>query len=235
MTAVEDAEAGAGVTRRFETIDPAAGIRQAMAWLSRAPPASREIVVLSDFQEGSVTPDDVARVAPDTGLRFVRLPSMARDGTYDAAVVADHRMLRGAVALEAGRTAVTYATGGVDWNGLRLQVQQSDALAVGPILETISEAGVHAPSPAQPIVVRFRGVDGPPGQPAGASDWTFGAGQRLLRDHAVPPGIARSRRSATPGSWTPTPIPRRSRPPNWWPRCSTRGWTTGRCANTSRR
>ena len=46
------------------------GLRRAVEALTSAPPSRREIVVISDFQRGSLTPDDLAVVPRGFGLRF---------------------------------------------------------------------------------------------------------------------------------------------------------------------
>jgi len=48
------------------------GIRRAVAWLEKAPPARRELVVVSPFAIGSLTAADVAAVPASIGIRFER-------------------------------------------------------------------------------------------------------------------------------------------------------------------
>ena len=58
-----DAEAAGGVvSHTIQTADLRAGVQQATAWLASAPPARREIVLVSDFQAGAVTSADFAGV-----------------------------------------------------------------------------------------------------------------------------------------------------------------------------
>ncbi|HEY8549028.1 MAG TPA: BatA domain-containing protein [Vicinamibacterales bacterium] len=63
------------VSTRIDVEDANEGVRRAMAWLSTAPPARREIVVMSAFRLGSLDPQVVREVPEDVGLRFVRLPA----------------------------------------------------------------------------------------------------------------------------------------------------------------
>lgn len=64
----------AGVFRSetFETTDLADGLRRAAEWLGTAPPARREVVVLSDFQLGALDAEMLRDVPSHIGLRFVR-------------------------------------------------------------------------------------------------------------------------------------------------------------------
>jgi hypothetical protein len=71
---VEREHAGAATSTRIDAKQLNDGLMQAAAWLGTAPPAAREIAVVSAFQEGSVTPRDVAALPADIGVRFVLVP-----------------------------------------------------------------------------------------------------------------------------------------------------------------
>lgn len=51
------------------------GIAEAVGWLSTAPPAKREVVVLSDFQLGTIDRLTLDRVPVSIGVRFRQFPS----------------------------------------------------------------------------------------------------------------------------------------------------------------
>jgi hypothetical protein len=74
----DHARSGAEAAMRIETPRLADGVIEAAAWLGAAPPAAREIVVLSNFREGSVRARDLDAVAPGVGLRLVRVPLAAQ-------------------------------------------------------------------------------------------------------------------------------------------------------------
>ena len=50
------------------------GLREAADWLTRQPPAAREVVIVGDFKEGALGEPDLALLPATTGVRFVPLP-----------------------------------------------------------------------------------------------------------------------------------------------------------------
>ncbi len=56
----------------FETKELADGIRRAASWLRTAPPARRELVVISDFQLGALDAAMLRDIPSHVGIRFVR-------------------------------------------------------------------------------------------------------------------------------------------------------------------
>lgn len=72
--ATADSVASGATTRlTIFTADPAAEIPGAAAWL-RLQAGDRELVLISDFQVGSVAADDFASVPPTVAIRTVRIP-----------------------------------------------------------------------------------------------------------------------------------------------------------------
>jgi len=63
--------AGAFADRRFEDSDVATAIARAAAWLQAAPPGRQELVVVSDFQHGTVSPAFFNAVPIEAGVRTV--------------------------------------------------------------------------------------------------------------------------------------------------------------------
>jgi len=72
-------------TQTFETRSIPEGIQRARAWLDAAPPARREIVIVSPLALGSITPATVASIPPDIGLRFERRGELPASRTVDGA------------------------------------------------------------------------------------------------------------------------------------------------------
>jgi hypothetical protein len=172
---------------RIDSTDPGASMAPAAAWLARAPPARREIVVFSDFQLGALSVGDVSDVPATVGLRFVPLPG---EGTAQqpaaVRIVTAEGYVDARIALEAERTRVRYVPGRAGEDGLRIAVSAVDTAAVDRLRRVVFSAGAPAPSVAQPVVVRFPGAD-PLDRAADptAATWTIGAGQRLLRSPDV--------------------------------------------------
>ena len=145
--------AGASVTRRFDASSLAEGVGRASAWLAQAEPGSREIVVVSDFQLGALTQNDVERIPPGMGIRMVRVDTTAIAGAeIDAGpVVHQGRAFERMVSPHAEQTGVRLrplaAPAGLEIEG--------PPEATDKVRAAVAAAGSMAPSPEQPIVVRF--------------------------------------------------------------------------------
>src|SRR5688572_8786456 len=131
------------------------GLEQAVETLNSAPPSRREIVVVSDFQVGSLAGADVAAVPEDIGIRLVTvgtLPPAARfnSGVMLAAPGVGARMQQ--VYVSAEGTLVREAPAERSLEGVRL-------LNAGPaadaLLRAVALAGAPAASPAQPLTLAF--------------------------------------------------------------------------------
>jgi len=60
--------------RDFRGLSIADGVRRAVDWLERNPPARRELVVTAPLTIGSLSAADLAAVPPDVGIFFERMP-----------------------------------------------------------------------------------------------------------------------------------------------------------------
>ena len=111
---VEAAVAGESRTAvssaRFDTPDLFLGVQQAVEWLQAAPPARREVVVVSNFRRGAFLPGAVEQLLPTTGLRLVSVGTLpprrefAGVPRFDGDAVAESRVL-----LDGGATSVVVA------------------------------------------------------------------------------------------------------------------------------
>ena len=172
---------GADPVRRVNAPDVGSGLKRAAAWLAHAPPSRREIVVLSDFQRGALTASDLAAVPSEIGLRLIRgVPSSASDDRVRWRVLSAQAALSGEADLAAESTTASYRSVSPSWTGLEVVTAPAHANDVTALRRVLTRAGVHAPVAERPITVRFAGAPGrSTGEPVD-SDWTFGAGQRLL-------------------------------------------------------
>jgi hypothetical protein len=59
-------------SRVVNAVDLSSGILEGVRWLAGAPPARRELVLVSDFQRGSVDEAALARIPASYGVRFVQ-------------------------------------------------------------------------------------------------------------------------------------------------------------------
>jgi hypothetical protein len=147
---------GAAYSRRIESANLADGVRLAAAWAGSAPPARREVVVITDAQRGAFDAT-VLRLVPDgVGIRVVAVGRRPSDEMFDgAALLGDaDRSRRQRVALTAGTTAVTIE-GETRTSGVRIVASGEQGSVVARAIDVAARAGSLAPSPEQPIAFRF--------------------------------------------------------------------------------
>ena len=178
---IASAAASASPAVTIEAQDLGRGIARAMSWLVTAPPARREIVILSDFQRGSLSAADLELVPDAVGVRLVpvraaggssmpRLEVLGRDGAMAASVTP----------LD-DATATTYGPASAI-AGLEIASAPEHAASVERLMRVVGAAGAIAPSSEQPIVVRFAGSEADAeGDDQNSPAWVVGAGARLLR------------------------------------------------------
>ena len=79
--------AEASYVERFDTADLRDGIARAVAWLDAAPPARRELVVVSPFALDSIAHSDLSQVPRDVGIRLVRSGQLPANRSLEATPV----------------------------------------------------------------------------------------------------------------------------------------------------
>ena len=147
---------GAAVSKPFEAPLLRDALMRAAAWLGGAEPGLREIVVVSDFQRGSVHGSDIAEVPASIGLRMMRIESTTQAGaSVEApAVLHDGAVFRRTVSLEEDSSRVTLSQA-EGMRGLEIQAAPEN---IERITRAIAAAGAIAPSPSQPLIVGFEGI-----------------------------------------------------------------------------
>jgi hypothetical protein len=158
------------------------GLRRAANWFDTAPPGRREVVVLSDFQQGSLDLADMRRVPGNIGLRFVRM------GVPPArtSMTAGSEMYAGAVyertlTVDGPSTALTLTRGAAAAPTIRIQGASPDLAAW--LERIVRQAGAAFPAPAPEIVLRFGEVTREPAVSGrGRAD---AAALRLLQDETL--------------------------------------------------
>jgi Aerotolerance regulator N-terminal len=97
--------------QRFPSADLRDAVARAADWLAGAPPARREVVIVSDFQRGALDGEDLAVLPAGTGLRAIRASGQAaaRDARWP--VIAGFRggTWQPRVRLDARSTNVTWS------------------------------------------------------------------------------------------------------------------------------
>lgn len=166
-TAAALAEAqGAAHAVRLDVDDLRRGLLQAADVLSAVPPSRREIVMISDFQQGALGPADLAAVPAAVGLRFVKVgepqtTALFRGEMLLAAPGVVARVQR--IQTMPDSTAVRLTVSDAHQAGLRLigAAASGDAL-----LRAVAQAGAPAPSVDQPIAIAFEATSRNVGNPA---------------------------------------------------------------------
>jgi hypothetical protein len=167
--------------RSLETPDLTLGVRRAAAWLAGAPPVRREIVLVSDFQRGSIDERSLANVPKGIGIRFVRMKDGVDPPAMNGIAVLDRD---GSVAvlpaIEGSGTRVEYSRRSIQSSGLRIFAPSGDE-GSSSLWRIVATAGAYAPDAEQPMTIHFDAAASTPATDLRAGDWTFGAAQRLLR------------------------------------------------------
>jgi hypothetical protein len=163
--------------------DLGSGLRKAVAALSSAFPARREIVVISDFQWGALRPQDLDVVPPEVGLRLIQVgnPQAARRlQGLDLFRVgpAAHQQFQ----LTTEETGFPTLVGGPKIDGLVFLARPTDAAAVQTLQRTVAAAGTPAPWSREPIAIALEGADLPPAVRAPDVEWMLGTLLRLGTD-----------------------------------------------------
>jgi hypothetical protein len=193
---------GVFAASRLNVADLNDGIERAVRWIRAAPPSRRDIVIVSDFQRGSLDEETLKAVPADVGIRFIR--AGAPPGT---------RRLT-SPQIEGWRGGIWQATAEIDTAGTRtswlrrgraevprwitVMAGPADAGAADRALRAASASGVPAGDESRRVVVRFAGASASPsGGQAIASAWIASAALTLARSdllRGVEPGVRVSER-----------------------------------------
>lgn len=173
------AAASASSSMTIETQDLGRGIARAVSWLAAAPPARREIVILSDFQRGSLSPADLAPVPDAVGIRLVPVHAPVAASTPRLKILGRDGAMAASVTPLDDATAMTYGPASAI-AGLEIVSAPEHAASVERLMRVVGAAGAIAPSAEQPILIRLGGAD-EEGIDEAPPAWAVAAGARLLR------------------------------------------------------
>lgn len=164
------------------------GLTRAAAWLITAPPARREIVVISTFRAGALTDPMLKQLPPSVGLRLIQVGH-----PIDSRIIAGTRPLTSPgepsaiqdVQLTGATTSVVRKTAGGELRGARVVGLDPAMPAVQRLWRTLALAGTPAPSADRPIALAFGGW--PSGERVAAFDaetprWMLQVLMRLRSD-----------------------------------------------------
>lgn len=155
----DGALAGAHTSRRFETPDLRRGIRQAVAWLESAPPARRELILVSDFQHGAVDDEALAIVPGEIGIRTVRAADLpVRRAVQGLQLLGTPSVPARIYELDLSRSGTTARLRDVATArqpGLRLIAADQSSREIEILERAVALAGTPAPSADRPLAVAF--------------------------------------------------------------------------------
>lgn len=162
------------------------GLRRAMSALAAAPPARREIVVISDFQWGALRPGDLDVVPAEVGLRFVQVgsPQTARRvpgvDLFTIGAGARREFL-----LAPEGTGISTRVPQQPIDGLVLLARPTDRASVEALERVVAAAGAPAPSPAEPLAVAMAGAGMPTAVRPPDAGWMLETLLRLEADDEI--------------------------------------------------
>jgi Aerotolerance regulator N-terminal len=148
--------------RRVNTPDLSDGIGRAVGWLQTAPPARREIVLVSDFQRGSLDQPAIDAIPADIGVRFIRSGVQPASRSETPAPVSGWRggIWQATATIDAAGTRVSWARRGPSevprW--ITVLASPADAAAADRALRAAVSPGVAAGDPHRRTIVRFAGA-----------------------------------------------------------------------------
>jgi len=181
---------------------------RAVRALLDGPVGRHEIVVISDFQHGSIHDAEIACVPSYIGLRFVQVGEK-RPGAASASLTglpADSRMTEQRVEFDGPRTRVTISGRDAgETRQPRILASQDQAPVVAKLLRAAARAGTPAVPSNRPMTFIFPGGAMPTGAPLRVP-WMIAALVAAREDRALLQAAA-SRRSAKSSplspAWTP--------------------------------
>jgi hypothetical protein len=103
---------GASAATTIESADLVAGVAAAQAWLDatrRDEGGAAEIVVISDFQRGSIAAEDLSAVPQATGIRLLKIEVSGEPAVELPALRAGDRAWSASVTLDAEETSVVWS------------------------------------------------------------------------------------------------------------------------------
>ncbi|HEV8348008.1 MAG TPA: BatA domain-containing protein [Vicinamibacterales bacterium] len=187
--------AEASYVERFDTVDLRDGIARAVAWLDTAPPARRELVVVSPFALDSIAHSDLSQVPRDVGIRLVRSGQLPAHRSLEATPVlhADpgspvvHRRDR-TIELNGPATSVRESAGSPAAAPVEIVATADEKRAAEAALAAVLSQRVFAPPPdrqARVVFAASSAVLPAASRSASLAPWIADAIARLTIDEAL--------------------------------------------------
>lgn len=174
-------QADAFMSARFTNEDIGVALEQAAAWFATTPPARREVVVISDFQRGSLRAGSLAALPADVGVRFVRAgaPHASRETELPRISGWRGSGWTPRIALDADRLDAWWTrTAPEPLSWLTTREAPAEASAARRAVAGAASFGVPGGDASRRVIVQFSGADVPRGQPLRAP-WMLRAAAAL--------------------------------------------------------
>jgi len=148
--------------RRVNTPDLSDGVDRAARWLRTAQPARREIVIVSDFQLGSLDEHVVRAIPADIGVRFIRAGAQPATGLAISPLVEGWRggIWQSTTTIDGAGTRVSWARQGnaavPEW--IAVMASPADTAAADRALRAAMALGIPSGPPDRKLLVRFAGA-----------------------------------------------------------------------------
>ena len=196
-TTAQAEEQSATFAFRIDSNLPSADLRRAVTLVNAAAPARREIVVISDFQAGTLPFGEIERVPAEIGLRFVQLQTVQSERLVEgAALLRIAGTAHQDFVLSQDATRLHRFVDGPPAEGVTLFASPRDSGAVERLRRAVIAAGTPAPSSGQPVAIAFTGAVLPTGVRRLKSGWMVDAVLRLKADRAIADASGESSASA---------------------------------------
>jgi hypothetical protein len=188
-----DQELGGFASATFATADVRDGLQRAADWLAQSPPARREIVIVSDFQRGSIDADTIAGLPSSVGLRFIRAGSPSASATLPAIEGWRGGTWHPRINVRGDAVDVAYAAKTPDTAGplpfVTTRQPEAEAAAAAAALAGAASFGTTATGDHR-AVVAFAGAPAGAGERPLTTPWMLGAAfavrqSALLRETAA--------------------------------------------------
>lgn len=185
-TAAQAEEQSATFPFRMDSNLPFAELRRAAALVSTSAPARREIVVISDFQAGTVPPAAIENVPAEIGLRFVQLQSAQAERLVEGpARLSITGTVRQEFVVSEDATRLRRVVAQPPAEGVTLSASPQDSDAVESLRRAVVAAGTPAPSSRQPVAIAFAGAALPTVVSRLKGGWMLDTVLRLRHDRVI--------------------------------------------------
>ena len=156
---------GAFRAQRIDAADLPGAVERAADWLATVPPSRREVVLISDFQQGAIDPEALRALPSTVGIRFIRAGAPPATRTAILTPIDYWRGARwtGSLAVDARGVGSTWTreSGGTppqrdavpSW--LTVAVPAADAAAAGRAVRAAASFGLPAGDDSRQAVVAF--------------------------------------------------------------------------------